>query len=266
MAILESSNFGGTAPLYGFDSNWDSDAGTYFNFTQFLSGGPGDRAYLRSVNIDSAVFNQFYSGWGSTGFTAVANGVSRFIRCYLRINSPYNGTGPGDPWSSKWIMVGDQGGAEEQRVIAQLACRTEVDNSDIHLRITKNIGSTPGEGAGDVNLTSFIGSWIAIQMEARADASNGYSKIWVNNDTYGSPSAASSNFPWSGANWTSIEVGPAGFFQNATTGGIGNVSIDMAKFEYADSFDASWYANINTGGGGGGATFNKSFGIINAEG
>lgn len=261
MAILFQPDFSIASP-YGFSGNFDAEDGTYFHLTRSLSGGPGNRPYVNATNLVVGDIHQFYAGWSKTGLASVADGVSRFARCYLRVRSPFNATGNDDPWTSKWAMIGDQGGAAENRVIAQLA--TRIDDTDIQLRITKNIGPVPDEGTTDYNLTSLINTWIALQYEARPGSGTGYIKLWVNNDTFGSPSRSSSLFTISGANWTSYDIGPAGFYNNASTAAGGSVIIDIAKIEYADSFDSSWFANM--GSGDLPATeYIKSFGVLTVE-
>jgi hypothetical protein len=243
VAILESSDFGGSAPLYGFGSNWDSDAGTYFNFTRFTSGGPGDRAYISSTLIVVGDVQQFESGWNTTGLSSVSDGTSRFFRCRLRINSDFDATANGGAWTSKWTMIGDQGGANGfgGRIIAELGPR--IGDNDCQLRVMREIGEPGVDGTEDMNLP--LGEWISIQFEARAHPTAGYLKAWVNNDTYASPTSTSpTNMTLMGSHWTDIGTGPTGFYNNAALAAGGDITIDQAQVEYADTFDETWHATL----------------------
>jgi hypothetical protein len=250
MAILESSDFGGTYPTYGFTSNYNTDENTYFTWTRFLGSGPGSRDYVRTTNLVTAVGTQFYSGWASS-ITAPATDESRFVRVRLRVGSGFDATGVSDVWSNKWIMLGDQGSAAEgDRVIAVLSPR--IGTTDCQLRVGKNIGDFgTTDATEDVNLT--LGSWQSIQFEVRAGSSP-YIKLWVNNDTYASPTKQVSGAGlsgWSSAGWDSCELG---FYQNMTTASGGNVVLDHAQFEVSDTFDSTYHANLNTGGSSGTGT------------
>jgi hypothetical protein len=238
MAILFSSNFGGVSP-YGFSNSATSDQGTYFTMTRFVGSGPGNRDYIRSTNLVVGDVHQFYAGWNRT-VPQATSGASRFVRVRLRVGTGFNCTGNGDVWSDKWLMLGDMGGAAEGRIIAQL--KPTGDNTTIALSVTKNIGATPSEGAGGVILSK--GVWHSIQFEVRFGGS-GYIKLWVDSDAYSSPTSQSNVLPLSTAGQTSTELG---YYHNASTAAGGNVVLDYAQFQFADTFDANWHTTLGSPG------------------
>jgi hypothetical protein len=233
---LFTSNFGAASP-HNFSGEYRTDGDTYVTLTQNLDTGPGGRDYIRSTNqVTGAMGVQPYAGW-AVPITAQAATASIFVRVYLRIGSGFNASSAGDIWSDKWIMLGDQGSAAEgDRMIAILSPR--VGDTDCQLRVTKNIGDVPDEGTTDTNLTK--GQWLSIQIEIKGGTGSAYIKLWIDNDTYASPTKQSSTFTWDVSTLDSAELG---FFHNSTTGTGGNVVLDYAQFEVATTFDGSWHAN-----------------------
>lgn len=236
------SNFSATDP-YNFSAPWHADEGTYYTLTQQIGTGPSGRDFVRSTNIVTGTHSQPYAGWKKTALAAPPQGSSRYVRIRLRIGSGFNATGnaPESVWTDKWIMHGDQDGPEGDRIIAHLAPR--IGLTDCQLRVTKNIGGVPADGAGDVNLT--LGIWNNIQYEIQysstTTAADGRIRIWVNNDTYASPTASSAtNIVLPATSHTSLGLG---FFHNATTAAGGSVQLDYCEFEYDDAFDATWHAS-----------------------
>jgi len=240
--LLFASDFGATSP-YAFTGAWADDEGTYFTLSQQLNTGPSGRDFVRSTNIATGTHAQPYAGWKKTGLTAPTQGSTRYVRVRLRIGSGFDATGnsPETVWSTKWIIHGDQDGPGEDRIIVALSPRVTLN--DCHIRVAKNIGDVPSDGAGDVNLT--LGIWNDIQYEVRysstSTATDGWFKLWVNNDTYASPTASSAtNIALPSASHTSLGLG---FFHNATTAAGGSVQLDYCQMEYDDAFDSSFHAN-----------------------
>src|SRR5690349_19349621 len=87
--VIFSSDFPSASP-YNFPGagggEFRTSGDTYVVLTQFTSGGPGNRAYIRSTNVVTATPGiQPYAGWARTGLSSVSNGTSRFLRGRLRV-------------------------------------------------------------------------------------------------------------------------------------------------------------------------------------
>jgi hypothetical protein len=202
----------------------------------------GNGARFTLVPGSASQITQFYMGWG-VAVPQANQGDSRYIRLRLRVNGPVRPSGVGDLWTDKFIILGD-GSDNSSRVIIEL--RPNMTDNGLETRIQKNI-------AGDEARTPLLGipndQTVSLQFEARS-GSSGRVAVWMNNDTYGSPTRVSPNFSLSAAAWNNIRVG---FYSNASLASSGNINFEVTDVQYDDQFDANWSGG-GGGGGGGGAT------------
>ncbi len=197
----------------------------------------GNGARFTLVPGSASSLTQFYMGWG-VSVPQAQQGDSRYIRLRLRVTSPVNPSGIGDLWTDKFIILGD-GSDNSSRVIVEL--RPNGSDNGLETRIQKNID-------GDEARTPLLGlpmdQTLSLQFEARS-GSSGRVALWMNNNTYGSPTRVSPNFSLSAAAWNNLRVG---FYSNASLASNGRITYEVTDLQYDDQFDANWH------GGGGGTT------------
>jgi hypothetical protein len=252
MAVLWSSDFAAASP-YGFNGDFGAAGeGTLFTRAAFATGGPGNRPYATIDFIPVGVHSQPYSGWEATSIGGVpSQGAARYVRYRMWVNSGFNATGNNGPWGNKAWMIGD-GGVGGNRIIALERVRT--GDTDFNINVEKGI-----DNLMPYQLVS-QGSWHSFQCEVQSSstgvATDGWIKLWYDNDTYGSPSKENLNLALPVTDWNNFRFGS--FFNETTVASGGSVGLRFAQVEYADTFDSSYHANLNSGGGGGSAI---AFGI-----
>jgi hypothetical protein len=199
----------------------------------------GNGARFALVPGSAGSLTQFYMGWG-VAVPQANQGDSRYIRLRIRINSPVNPAGVGDLWTDKFIILGD-GSDNSSRVIVEL--RPNMTDNGLETRIQKNI-------AGDEARTPLVGipmdQSVSLQFEARS-GSAGRVAVWLNNNTYSSPTRVSPNFTLSAAAWNNLRVG---FYSNASLASNGRVNFEVTDLQYDDQFDPNWHGGGSGGGGG----------------
>jgi hypothetical protein len=198
--------------------------------------GNGARFTLTPGSATS--ITQFYMGWGVT-VPQAAQGDTRYIRLRIRVVGPVGPAGVGDLWTDKFIILGD-GSDNTSRVIVEL--RPNMTDNGLETRIQKNI-------SGDEARTPLLGlpndQQVSLQFEARS-GSSGRVAVWMNNNTYGSPTRVSPNFSLSAGAWNNLRVG---FYSNASLALSGHIVYEVTDVQLDDQFDPNW-----SGGGSGGTT------------
>jgi hypothetical protein len=178
---------------------------------------------------------QFYMGWGVNGLPVPQDGQARYIRLRLRVVGPVDGTGVGDVWTDKFIVLGD-GSDSGSRVIVEL----RPTPTGLETRIQKNI-------EGDDQRTPLLSipsdQLVSLQYEARS-GSSGRVAIWMNNNVYASPSRTSPNFSLPARAWNNLRVG---FYSNASLASSGRVIFEVTDVQYDDQFDPNWHGGGSTG-------------------
>lgn len=244
-----------TSPGAGFDNViGGSELGVSISKTHLPAGGPaGDGAFRFTWIYDAAQQNatpdywggEFYYGWTETGRTAPSNGDNRYARFHFRVLSGSNclainslDGGQPEPMRTKILIVGDGG---DGRTIASIECTNGVGTYDLYLQ---NDGGTVGIESGLA-----FDTWYSVQVRTLiSSVGSGSMSMWLNNDTFGSPDQTQGSLTTGTTTYDTVGLG---YYSNRNVTSSGTFSMEFAKLEYADTFDASWFANAASGGGGG---------------
>jgi hypothetical protein len=83
------------------------------------------------------------------------------------------------------------------------------------------------------------GEWIAVQIEVRWGSGTSSMRIWINNDSYATPTAATAN----GLSFTNAQNGEisVGAYVNTALEGGELFGYEHAAFRVATTFDDNWY-------------------------
>lgn len=220
-----------------------------FTRTRVASGGPaGQDAYDLAQYYSPTFRPEFFGGqfrWGWAGNVETsdpARGVARFYRFRLRFSATTNfrgidwgdGTSPSS-MTNKLLMVGDGGAESRCRVIVEYRGVPDAGNL---LRLRINIDG--GVDAVDTGPWP-LNTWLNVQIEAKSSTNmstpDGYFRMWVNNNSYASPSANRPTITLSQANWRFVRLGA--YASNGLMAD-GVHTIRLADFQAAESFDSGW--------------------------
>jgi hypothetical protein len=243
------------------DSGWG--AGAAFvpntNFTRAHLGnvGPDGQGVisLRQLSNRSGSFSGGQFGWGWRGrIEAVqpAQGVVRYYRWLFRFSSSTNFRGidwsngaNADYLSNKMFILGEGGDGNRQRVIVESLESSPRTAGQFRLRLAIDGGET---AVYTRNLQ--VGTWYYVQLEARSGRSSssidGRYSLWVNSNSYSSPTVTAGPFVLRTQNWQFVGLGR---FVNFGLQEAGTHELHIAAFEAGSAFDPDW----SGGGGGGGA-------------
>lgn len=191
-------------------------------------------------------------GWGWDGGTIGTNpsyGDTRYQRMYVYFPATCNGYALNWPDGSevrmtvKWAITGN---GNPDRLIPGY----EIDDTGSHLiRFLCMIDG--GDGYAETGFSYALGTWHAVQVEwtysSSPDATDASWKMWINTDTYGSPTLSMSGHvmnPQVNSNDAAL-----GYFPNmgldADRGGTAGVHIQrLARYEWDTAFDAAWAAGM----------------------
>lgn len=242
--ILFQSNFETGAPTYGFVGKYE---GNDFREEQTAGWtGMGSRlTVLRGRD-------QFNLGWyGPTGRNWSA-GETIFVRFRIRFDNNWRWDGTGSQ-QNKIFDLG-VGGNGESRVILH----EEKPHS------TTPCGLPPGFGGGNWGALSLKkgiteqctapvpithSRWHHVQLALRASApgqSNGFFKLWVDNNNFGQPSSQRTNTTATATHWDGYGFG--GFWTDRNNNRDQGFVVD--DFQIATDFDANWAQGSESPGGG----------------
>jgi len=239
------------------DSGWG--AGAAFapssNFTRAHLGnvGPDGQGVisLRQLSNRSSSFFGGQFGWGWRGRVEAsqpAQGAVRYYRWLFRFSPGTNFRGidwsngaNADYLSNKMLIVGEGGDGNRQRVIVESLESSPRTAGQFRLRLAIDGGET---AIYTRNLQ--VGTWYYVQLEARSGRSStsvdGRYSLWVNNDSYSSPTATAGPFVLRTQNWQYVGLGR---FVNFGLQEGGTHELQVAAFEAGSAFDPGW-----SGGGG----------------
>lgn len=240
------SDFEGQSP-YGFalqhpagdGSEWFEEAAEGWN-------GQGSRLVVRRGR------EQFNLGWyGDTGGVWEAGDVI-FVRFRIRFDDDWRWDGNGSQ-QNKLVDIGLGDGSGDSRFI--------LHQESPHPTTPCGLSSRYGGGEyGSLSLKKGItfectrpviityGRWHHVQLAVRASTeggSDGYFKLWVDNNDFDEPSSQREGTSVTGTDWT--EFGFGGFWTDAN--GRRDQGFVVDDFEIATDFDADWAP-----GGPGGST------------
>lgn len=248
---------GASFPLCGADTNTGSFEGVNWSWSWINGIGPGGVGGIRINFIgDTDETKEFYVGGHVWAVPSVGQGTCRYFRETIRFNSPISWVDNiGGRVGGKHIAWGSDD-FQPSRHFINLRSDLSVPDGDLEttevlLQADLNVNGPPSQTSVH-DLTS--GVLYYIQVEACVGATSvsidSSIKIWVNTNTYASPSATSSGgFAWEALGLNQVRTG----MYWESMGPTGNVSWDQYDFEYDDQFSSDWNGHTISGGGGGGA-------------
>lgn len=181
---------------------------------------------------------EFDFGWYADTGTAPTSGQSRYARFAFRVVSGSNceakdsldGTDP-TRLIYKMIILGD---GADGRTIVELRC--DAPGTTFSVRLSQD-----GDGVGDVTgLTQ--GTWYYVQTQTVV-GTGGSLRMWVNNDTEGSPDVVATGRDMGAAQYDLVGFGA---YSNRQIGVDGIFAVDYSAFEYATTFDSAWFSGAAT--------------------
>jgi hypothetical protein len=223
-------------------NTWDAEEGVKFNSTLLSGTGPSGRNGIQLAQIPNSG-TQF--NWGHYGTpSGPAAGVSRFLRGRVNFSSSSNWRsdswqGGGDTYyKNKFVIAGGEG--TDRLIMNHEASR---DSNNVRWIIQFDGGLGPGQGIEETGETYAEGQWHSWQIEvAWGSSAQAKIKLWLNTDTYASPTLSVTN--WAASLGSAPGDWQHGAFSNegCQTGGVCTYS--HADFRVATTFDSNWHGSI----------------------
>lgn len=231
--IATMTNGVSDGPNYGFDG-YSGEAGCEDDttITRVASGGPGNRPYFHYEIVTA--LSEFGCGWvvespyGNPASPTITRGESIFFR--------YSYMPLGDYDQTQKIVVQTPGTSATRSV-------NTIREYDEGFRI--GMGLNGGDIPFAPTMTG-LGTWRNVQVELRFSSvegvEDGYQKVWVDNDTYGSPTYDSGpmEVSWRDAGVGDEYVSFSGYHQSGVTPGR---EFGVADFRLGPTFYATWHAS-----------------------
>jgi hypothetical protein len=233
-----------------------ADNGTNtWNWSHQTSGGWNGRNFMRydrwgDENGDPQVGFLFNTGTVAPpgGWIALAESSTLYLRFRVRWNAPLTLSGLNSSAQMKWFLFGGPGLADgNDRMILFWERATDGTygaGTDDTTQVTVRMGA--GVSAAHCEAVVPVGSWVHVQAAWRyTDAGTPFQRLYVNNNTEGSPTAENTDFSSNaGGTWDAPESWTGGHWaetvsSNSYTGT--DAQLDIMDFEIDDAFDASWY-------------------------
>jgi len=234
----------GAQSLAGFTgTSGDAELGVVVNRTYVAGAGPSGQAVYRfnflhdaaQQNAGAGWGGEHYLGWGADVGVAPAQGVTRYTRFRMRMGATNNynaldsATGAAGETIHKIVIIGD---GNPGRTIVQV--NGQPDD-------TFALRGQLGGGSETEVLGLLRNTWYNVQVEtvtgSTAISADGSLKLWINNNTYASPSRSATGLVISAAGYDNVAFG---YYNNRGIASDGVYSIDLTNFEYATAFDAGW--------------------------
>ena len=255
IAKMACGTAGAAFPTCGADSLGNETHLNVFWSRSYQTGvGPNGEDAYRITHIGTTDTAQEYYHMGlHWGVPAVGQNTCRYFREMIRFNAPIDwNDDAGGRFGMKHVMWGQDGTNDSSRGIYNLRSDLTVpgdvhEPSQVLIRVEKNVDG--GNTRTDVHdLTS--ATWYYVQIEMCTSVTSGSSdasiKVWVNNNTYASPTAQNgAGFAWPALDLNLVRLG----FYGESLGVSGDAQYDIAKFEYDDQFSTNWNGANETGGG-----------------
>lgn len=233
----------GTADIFTADyssraGNWDATSANdaYHTMARVAGGGPNGIDALETTFLVNGA-NEIYLGGAETGLSDPATGVARYYRYYEWHHASNTFTANGSVvWRLKRLILAD-GGAGDRVII----------NSNAESGAVRVEGIIDGSSVG-FSGNMALGSWHAIQIEVIYNTSPTAStlKVWVDTDTYASPTFTVTYVATVPANSGDIGYGR---YSNHTLAS-GQYIFREAAFRVASTFDTNWDGWRRNGDGG----------------
>lgn len=243
------------------DAGWGSGAAyddrSTFTITHVPGGGPsGQDAYLMQLDYDASASSfggQFNWGWRGvlSNPSQPTWGDSQFYRWRMKMDAGTNyrcrdwedGSEPVN-CINKILLINDGCGISACRPIVTV--ESDLTAGNYQLIVQKDGGVDQAE-------TPFYeeGVWIDVQLEVRWSSTNGaadgYYKLWIDNDTYASPTAQRTNIV------INVSDNPGytrfGSYMNHGVASTGVYKWLHADFATSPAFDADFHEGSGEGSG-----------------
>jgi hypothetical protein len=225
---------------------WDAEEGTKFNSTLLSGTGPSGRNGIQLAQIPGGG-TQFNWGYYDVP-SGVAAGVSRFCRGRVLFSSSSNWRstswqGGGDTYyKNKFVIMG--GGSCDRMIMNHEASR---DSNNVRwiVQFDGGTGTGPGEGIAETGETYAEGQWHSWQIEvAWGSSAQSIIKLWLNTDTYASPTLTVTDFAASPGAAGNTGDWQHGAFSNEGCQVGGVCTYSHADFRVASSFDSNWHGSL----------------------
>lgn len=239
-------------PLYGWTSIGTGHEAA-FSHAFVAGGGAGGRDCVEIRMTPLAMGTQPAAdcrcGWGGvSGWPTFSQGESVYYRAYLQhvVSGTVANSVDGGSWAGKEVIIG--GSADSWRVIQQMQDPSQSPNHPFIL--SKNIDGPPGSTWDETSYAQKLilpsSSAFALQWEVRLGptaSGGGRLAVWVNSDTYASPTRTSgSDLALDAAEmldgaqvWQSISP----LLNNGAS-----LTIRISALEFGTAFDSAWAANL----------------------
>lgn len=208
------------------------------SITRQATGGPANRPYLNYQITDTELF-EFGANWtlespfGNPSSPVVTWGQSLFIRFSYRLQSHLDQT-------QKIFILnpGDAQASGDRSIINMVGNPTEYI-------ITAGLGGGASVQTGD---QTALNVWHDVQFEVRfasdSSSSDGYMKLWFNNDTYASPTSSATGIP---TRWRLGSVGSEwldlfGYHQADVANTLPR-NMDISDVRVGPTFDSNWHSS-----------------------
>jgi hypothetical protein len=227
----------------GYNSEW--------TVTQLAGQAPSgqDAVRITAIGQPLGTDNETSPWWTLNWDTAVPAGTMWVMRCRIRMPSGQSWRQSHDDGEQgngfKLMLIGDPG---EHAPYQPTRCITLMQTGglvydEVAIKSCQNIGPC---GAWEFDIAQ--GVWHAIQVVVQSSstdgASDGHVDMYLNNNTFGSPTTTTGLTQIRTGGWStatsdagSIRFG-WGTFQSQLTGNL--MSMDLADFQLATTFDADW--------------------------
>lgn len=236
MAVLFAMDMS-ASPNYGFATRTVPAQVTY---TNAAGAGPAGLDALRVTHLVQGSHAQYTHGLSTAGVESQpAIGATRYHRLRYRIVGTPDFTANSGAWENKFLIFGT-GGAESSggRVILYIR---NPSAGVWRWEWSKNVAIN----GPDVSSPS-IDTWHALQVAVRSssilNATDARLDLWHDNDDVDNPTGSVSGDAISTSGW-----GDAGFgsFADTTLATPGAIQYLIGNYEYATTFDATWFANMD---------------------
>lgn len=254
---------GASFPLCGADTNVGSFENTFWSWSWQNGIGPGGVGGVRISLIGTTdEAQEFYVGGHQWSVPAVGQNTCRYFRETIRFNSPINWVDDaGGRVGGKHIAWGQDGTNDSSRFFVNLRSDLSVPDSNLEttevlLQADKNVDGPPSQTSVH-DLTSGVVYYLQVEActSVTSGSSDGSIKVWINSNTYASPTASSSSgFAWPALDLNQVRTGM--YWESMAV--TGNVSWDVYDFEYDDQFSTDWNGH-SIGAGGAGAVYRLRF-------
>lgn len=252
--------------LFGFDDEISLSYGDYCVRDYLAAGGhAGGGAFRWTPTVANSAFivahsnvTQWYNGFQSPSYTSPTQGNRIVYRCYFKgalVNPDVwqNASSTvvvDDGFEVKWVICGENAGADNARHIIFLGN----NGTDFAVRVMRNVD---GPDYATLRATipddsQFHALQVVIQSGSTFNATDGYYRVYVDNDIEGSPDASKTgieiNVAASGQPGTWTNVGFPGFWDNTLAdegqSPLPSMNYVISAFEVGTAFDASWAASL----------------------